>query len=90
MVQKLFSSSAVAATDPIVLDGDEVLTFSISGLGTVQAEVKLTDSPSAVWKVAQVCANGIIYSTTSGARSFRFNQTAASGTTVMEVNGMKM
>ena len=88
IMQKLFKSSTVEALDAIENIGeDQVLTFSISGSGTVQAEVKLTSHPDAVWKVAQVCADGDVYSTLSGVRAFRFNQTAASGETIMEVTG---
>ncbi len=86
-MQKLFSLDATGGTDAITVDPSNTLTFSISGSGTVQAEVKLTDDNDAVWKVAQVCDDGVIYSTESGVRQFRFNQTAASGTTVCEVTG---
>lgn len=89
-MQKLFKSSSVEATDAIDLDGSERITFSISGSGTVNAEVKLSDNPDAVWKVAQLCSDGVIYSTETGARVFRFNQTVASGETIMEVTGMKL
>lgn len=90
MVNKLFSSSAVEALDPISLQGDETLTFSISGDGTVQMEIKITDHSSAVWKVVQVCADGVVYSSNSGARSMRFNQTVADGATIMEVSGARL
>tara|TARA_R110000851_G_scaffold332934_2_gene510505 strand:+ start:4095 stop:4364 length:270 start_codon:yes stop_codon:yes gene_type:complete len=86
-MQKLYKLSAIEVTDGIVVDGGDTLTFSVSGTGTVKAEVKLTDDVDSVWKVAQICDDGVVYSTVSGARAFRFNQTAASGETICEVTG---
>lgn len=89
-MQKLFSLTGTGATDAIPVGFDNQFTFAISGNGTVQAEVQLTDDPSAVWYVAQVCEDGVLYTTTAGVRKFRFNQTAASGTTIAEVTGAKL
>ena len=89
-MQKFFSLTDIGATDAIPIDADKQFTFAISGNGTVQAEVQLTDDPNAVWYVAQVCVSGTIYSTVSGARAFRFNQTASSGATIAEVSGAKL
>ena len=89
-MQSLYKLDTVDTTNEISIASDEILTFSISGSGTVQAEIKLTTDDDAVWKVAQVCADGELYSTNSGARKFRFNQTAASGVTICEVTGAKL
>ena len=89
-MERLFTSSTVEALDVIPVSSSDIITFSIAGSGTVQAEVKLTSHPDAVWKVAQVCADGVLYSTVSGVYEFRFNQTAASGETVMEVIGANL
>lgn len=86
-MQKLYSLTAVETTDAIKISPNKSLTFGINGSGTVQAEVKLTDDANAEWFVAQVCADATLYNTEVGARWFRFNQTAASGTTVCEVTG---
>lgn len=90
MAQKLYKLSTVESTDSIPLEPDEILSFSISGSGTVNAQVKLTDDDDAVWKNIQTCADGVVYATEAGARSFRFNQTAASGETVCEVTTAKL
>lgn len=86
-MQQLIKSSTVQTLPEIPVNSSDILTFSISGSGTVQAEVKLTEDDDAVWKVAQVCEDGKIYTTKTGIRKFRFNQTAASGETICEVTG---
>jgi hypothetical protein len=87
-MQKLITMSSVAVSDTIVLSASDRLTFAISGSGTIQAEVKLTDGGA--WFVAQECENGVIYSTVTGARALRFNQTVASGDTMVEVTGAEV
>jgi len=89
-MNKLEVLSSIIDTDPIIIGDDEQLTFSIAGSGTVIAQVKLTSGPLSVWKDAQVCEDGVIYSTVTGARAFRFSQTAASGDTTVEVTGAKL